>query len=343
MSKNFLQTVEWSQFWLAANSSHHNIINITIENPEKYQAIAYQYPWKFKQTWLYIPRFGSGFTVDSRKEARQIFKEFISKASQIGKEMSATLLKIDFDPKFFNLLKNEHDEGLTFLSSITNQQIVPSPRKINYLSTIVLNLEDVISGNFFDIKKPNNTELVDFFKLNGKFWKNTNQNIRRYTRKALELEWTVEIDGNNFEEWYKIHKETSERQSFATHSRYYLEQLYKQDFTSSIILRDSQGAARAGWLGGVFGDTIVYLHGGNTQDSFDKFGQYLVHLVAIAIGSQKRCRFYDLGGWEEGKGFSKFKEGYRGEVEVYPGTFDVVLKEPDYFLTRISQWLKTRK
>ena len=67
-----------------------------------------------------------------------------------------------------------------------------------------------------------------------------------------------------------------------------------------------------------------------------------MHLVAIYIANKYNCISYDLGGWEEGKGFSKFKEGYRGKQVIYPGTFDVILKEPDYFLTRLSQWFKKR-
>ena len=339
MSINFLQTKEWSDFWINANSDNHKTYHIEIPSFPSISFIVYQYPWKFKQVWLYIPRLGSEFSIKDNKTAEIVFQEIVKKIVEIGNSAGATLAKIDFHPEFYNAL-NGQTEITEYLSKISNQQIVTSPRKINYLSTIQLNIAEIQLPENSNIETIETENLVKFFNDNNVFWSTTNQNIRRYTKKSLEQNWKIEVNSLNFEEWYEVHRATSERQKFATHSKYYLEQLYKQKFATSIILKDQDNKTQAAWLGGIFGDTLVYLHGGNTEESFKKYGQYLVHLIAIYIAKIHNCKKYDLGGYEEEKGFSKFKSGYRGELITFPGAFDIVLKEPDYFLTRISQWLK---
>jgi hypothetical protein len=339
VSINFLQTKEWSDFWINANSDNHKTYYIELATLPSVNFIIYQYPWKFKQVWLYIPRLGSEFNIKDSKTAENIFQEIVKKIVDIRNSTGATLAKIDFDSEFYNLLKGQ-TEITEHLSKISNQQIVTSPRKINYLSTILLNIANITLPKNSNIESINTEKLVKFFADNNAFWSTTNQNIRRYTKKSIQQNWKIEVDSLNFEEWYEVHKATAERQKFATHSKYYLEQLYKQSFTTSIILKNQENIAQAVWLGGIFGDTFVYLHGGNTDKSFKNYGQYLIHLMAIYIARMKGCTKYDLGGYEDDKGFSKFKSGYRGELISFPGAFDIVLKEPDYFLTRISQWLK---
>jgi len=339
VSNNFLQTKAWSDFWINANSDNHKTYHIEIPDFHTVKFIIYQYPWKFKQVWLYIPRLGSGFDINDSKTAEIVFNQIVKKIAEIGNKVGATLAKIDFDTEFYNLI-TDHTEATEQLSKVSNHQIVTSPRKINYLSTIQLDITDILVPGNQNTSTINTVNIAQFFTENNVFWSTTNQNIRRYTKKSIEQNWKIDINSPNFDEWYDVHKATSERQKFATHSKFYLEQLYKQKFATSIILRGSDGKAQAAWLGGIFGDTLVYLHGGNTEESFSKYGQYLIHLVAIYLARIQGCTKYDLGGYEEDKGFSKFKSGYRGELVYFPGAFDIVLKEPDYFLTRISQWLK---
>jgi FemAB family len=371
---NFLQSTDWSNFWVKSNNQDHKIYSLVSETNtanglEKFSTILYKYPWKFNQTWLYIPRFGSGFNINTKKDATIVFQSTVSQALKIGKEIGATLLKIDFDNTFYTFLLNGdslNESGekshSKYLANLISQEIVESPRQINFLSTIVLDISKIQPNKYELVYKNGDTfvdkflvesesrpsfslsldELKNFFTNNSDFWNKTNQNIRRYTKKSLDINWKVEIDTCTFDEWYEIHYTTAKRQKFATHPKKYLKELFEEKFTHSIVLKDVDGVAQSAWLGGIFEDTIVYLHGGNKQGGFDKYGQYLIHLAAIYIGKAYNCNFYDLGGWEEGKGFSKFKEGYKGQIEKYPGAYDVILKEPDYFLTRLSQWFKKR-
>ena len=406
LPNNFLQTSIWSKFWLEANNPNHKIHILEINSdwqikllkttilsnslmqecdsqgvetsakdektcPNK-TILIYQYPWKFNQIWLYIPRFGVNLKPTSKIDAHQLFQKIIKEVIGIGKIENATLIKLDFDSHFYNLLtfgevpslqlssklEIDRDEELDNpvnnkawaigdshdsagkLTLISNQKIVYSPRKINFLSTIVLDVSYISSQDFANNSKPSLEELQLLFVQNIQFWNTTNQNVRRYTKKSIEQNWKVEVNSNSFEDWYGVYQATVKRQSFATHSKEYLQKLYDQEFAKSIILRDEFGIPQTAWLGGIFGNTLIYLHGGNTEESLKKYGQYLIHLVAINIASKNDCTNYDLGGWEEGKGFSKFKKGYRGQIVNYPGNFDVVLKQPDYFLTKSILQLK---
>lgn len=407
LPNNFLQTATWSKFWLEANGDvNHKIHTLEIdadwriklskstdhsefetgefdslraeslkdglEFSSKNTTLVYQYPWKFNQVWLYIPRLGVNLKPANKNDAHQLFQKIIKEVIEIGKTEKATLIKLDFDLNFYNLLTFEEvpspqlssklvtyqDEELDNpvnntirakgnlhdsagkLSLISNRKVVYSSRKINFLSTIVLDVSYISSQDFADNSKPSLEELQLLFFQNSQFWNTTNQNVRRYTKKSIEQKWKVEINNNSFEDWYSVYQATVKRQNFATHTKEYLQKLYDQEFAQSIILRDEFGISQAAWLGGIFENTLIYLHGGNTEESFKKYGQYLIHLVAINIASKNSCTNYDLGGWEEGKGFSKFKEGYHGKIVNYPGNFDVVLKQPDYFLTKSILLLK---
>lgn len=81
---------------------------------------------------------------------------------------------------------------------------------------------------------------------------------------------------------------------------------------------------------------LTYLLGGNSQDGLTGNVQYLLQLTALWLCYQENCRFYDMGGWEFGTGYSQFKNHYKGNLQTFFGPFDFVLKPINYNLTNFA-------
>ena len=61
---------------------------------------------------------------------------------------------------------------------------------------------------------------------------------------------------------------------------------------------------------------------------------------AIKLGKKLNLKTFDLWGREEGKGFTKFKEGYNPKVVTFIGTWDLVINKPIYCLYRLTENLR---
>lgn len=61
---------------------------------------------------------------------------------------------------------------------------------------------------------------------------------------------------------------------------------------------------------------------------------------AIKFGRTNKLTTFDLWGREEGKGFTKFKEGYNPKVIEFLGTWDLVIDKPLYTIYRVAEKIR---
>jgi lipid II:glycine glycyltransferase (peptidoglycan interpeptide bridge formation enzyme) len=61
---------------------------------------------------------------------------------------------------------------------------------------------------------------------------------------------------------------------------------------------------------------------------------------AIKFGKKLGLSTFDLWGREEGKGFTKFKEGYNPSVVEFLGTWDLVINKPIYKIYIIIETIR---
>ncbi|MBI4268618.1 peptidoglycan bridge formation glycyltransferase FemA/FemB family protein [Candidatus Uhrbacteria bacterium] len=89
-----------------------------------------------------------------------------------------------------------------------------------------------------------------------------------------------------------------------------------------------------------FGDTVSYLHGASSYDHRAVMAPALLQWHAIRDAAERGYRYYDLWGvapkgaapdnpWA---GFTRFKEGFGGQIVTYPGTFDIPLRPIQYWM-----------
>jgi len=58
---------------------------------------------------------------------------------------------------------------------------------------------------------------------------------------------------------------------------------------------------------------------------------------AIKFGKKLGLKTFDLWGREEGKGFTKFKEGYNPKVIEFLGTWDLIINKPMYAVYKFGE------
>jgi lipid II:glycine glycyltransferase (peptidoglycan interpeptide bridge formation enzyme) len=231
----------------------------------------------------------------------------VEKALEIAKIQKCSFVKIDFDENF--------QQGLQLI--LDNYKIIQNTKPLQYKSTMTLDLEIIL-----EILPDDN-----FFENSKIFWKTTNNNVQRYTKKAnLANNWTVSTQKTltNFEHFWQVYKATSNRQDFKTHTKDYYQKLYELDF-SKIIILFSHNIPQAVWFGIATENTLTYLYGGNTDFALANLGQYKIQLEAVKLAVANNLRFYDLGGYEAGKGYARFKENYKGDIRVFSDPLDIIV------------------
>lgn len=326
--KYFLQTKEWGQFWLQANPSDHRFFSIQLDQDS--EVWVYEYPWQLGAKFWYIPRLDLG----------QKYRENLVKIINKAKNSKIVFIKTDFDDNWLETQKLQNNPDLiSFLSGQNLQvQINLSHKKIQFTQTPVLDLGEILKNSETftqaEIEKPTTEKLSQFYQNTQIFWANTNQNVRRYTKKSLTQGWQISTVKNDqtFQDFLKIYNQTKDRQNFAIQTNKYLKDLFNQQNSRLIVLYNSQNQPQSVWFGLVSEKSLTYLYGGNTEESFKRHGQYLLHLVAVAMGTAEKLRFYDLGGYDSSSGYGKFKENYRGRIRNFLGPIDFVLDKPKYSL-----------
>jgi Acetyltransferase (GNAT) domain len=330
----FLQQKEWIQFWRSVNLLPHKTLKFKVSKGiYTLSTIVYQYPWYFGQKYWYISKGGVLENLESGKfnnwnsleksELENLFWHINLKIKEAAKVEGVCYIKADWEEGLTNRLGFENlDSWLSFYQSRYNTAR-RSHKIIQYLQTMTLDMSLISQGVKFDI-----SELEKFFEYSKAFWSTTNSNVKRYTKKSLTLGWQISIEKSeeNFEAFWSVYSATKDRQAFVTQKKEYTRTLFDQEFSRIIILRNAEGDPCCVWQGIVFGNTFVYLTGGNNQYSFDNYGQYLMHLVAVWMGYCEGLDVYDLGGYDKTKGFGRFKENYKGQIRTFLGDIDIPVK-----------------
>jgi len=348
--KYFITQTNWANFWLAANGQNHRIISIEIEASLE-PVIIYEYPWELGQKFWYLPRLFLPQNLD-QNQVTIYLKKLIEKINIESLNRNPVFIKIEFDDQLSKTLGLENNSDFSeFISQkLKLKNTKKNTKTIQYLQTITLDLRPILDlktdqkSDDFSIKT-----LTNFYHNSQSFWKNTNENIRRYTKKSLTQNWRIETakTEQNFLVFYKIYNQTKDRQNFAIQTETYLKTLFNQEFSRIIILYDEFNQPQSVWFGITSDQTLTYLYGGNTAVSFDKKGQYLLHLVAVKMAVDLGLNWYDLGGYNSKLGFGKFKENYRGIVREFFGPLDIIYKPLKYnfinFLISFSKLILGRK
>lgn len=160
----------------------------------------------------------------------------------------------------------------------------------------------------------------------------TRYNIRR--AEKLGVETNITATPAAFEVFWRLLKETSNRNKFHTHPKEHYEatfNVFSVRKAGSIVTATYKGEVCAALFLIFFGTRAVYLHGGSSRRHRTAMAPYAAHWYAINQARRRGCSIYDFGGVSEGRssawaGLSRFKFGFGAETVRYENSMDVPLR-----------------
>lgn len=156
------------------------------------------------------------------------------------------------------------------------------------------------------------------------FSSKTRYNIRLAQKRGVEV-----LEDNSdkaFEKYLELTKETSGRQGFYAHSEKYHRLMWKflrPAGIAHLMTANYQGEIITTWILFTWHDFLYYPYGASTDKHKEVMANNLMMWEAIKFGKKLGLTIFDLWGREEGKGFTKFKEGYNPKVVEFIGTWDL--------------------
>ena len=138
-------------------------------------------------------------------------------------------------------------------------------------------------------------------------------------------------------------KETVERQGFYAHSRRYHELMWEylsEKPIAHLLTARYKDEIITAWILFEWRDFLYYPYGASTEKHKNVMANNLMMWEAIRLGKKLGLKTFDLWGREEGKGFTKFKEGYNPKVVEFLGTWDLVINKPAYFVYRLAEKIR---
>ncbi len=239
-------------------------------------------------------------------------KQMLTDLKKLGKEKNLVFIKME--P---NVLKSEQLIKLMKGSGATPGKTLFTP------STFWIDLT------------PSEEELMKGFSSK------TRYNIRVAQKNGV----TVREDNSDkaFERYLELTRETIERQGFYAHSERYHRLMWKilrKAGIAHLLTARYKGEVITTWILFSWKDFLYYPYGASTEEHKNVMANNLMMWEAIKFGKSLGLTTFDLWGREEGKGFTKFKEGYNPKVIEFLGTWDLIINRPMYVLYKIGEWIR---
>jgi peptidoglycan pentaglycine glycine transferase (the first glycine) len=172
------------------------------------------------------------------------------------------------------------------------------------------------------------------------FHSKTRYNIRLALKKGVEIRDNCAKD--ELQVFYKILKETTERDKFLVRPYSYFAEMWDALVPPGymkIFMAYYQGIPIAGTLALFFGDKVWYLYGASSNSHRNVMPNYLLQWTMIKWAKEKNCKIYDFRGVsgdlsEDNPlyGLYRFKKGFNGTFTEFIGEYDLVFSAPFYKL-----------
>lgn len=183
--------------------------------------------------------------------------------------------------------------------------------------------------------KPSEEELMKGFSSK------TRYNIRLAEKNGVRVE--EDNSDKSFNKYLELTRETVNRQGFYAHSEKYHRLMWEVLSGAGIahlLTATYGGEIITTWILFVWKDFLYYPYGASTEKHKNVMANNLMMWEAIKFGKRMGLTTFDLWGREEGKGFTKFKEGYNPKVIEFLGTWDLVINKPLYKLYKIGEGVR---
>lgn len=167
----------------------------------------------------------------------------------------------------------------------------------------------------------------------------TRYNIRLAQKKGVHIRRGTRED---LPEFYRVLKETTERDRFLVRAYSYFEDLYDTLVPAGLgelFIGEFDGQVVAGTLAFIIGDKAWYIYGASSNSHRNVMPNYLIQWEMIKWAKSQGCTMYDFRGvpgqlTEDNPlyGLYRFKKGFNGEFTEFIGEWDLVYRPFVYFL-----------
>ncbi len=172
------------------------------------------------------------------------------------------------------------------------------------------------------------------------FSSKTRYNIRLAQKHGVK----VEIDNSDkaFERYLELTTETNKRQGFYSHTPKYHRLMWKylKGKIANLLVAKYDNEIISTWILFNHDEFLYYPYGASTDKYKEVMANNLMMWEAIKFGKNKGLKTFDLWGREEGKGFTKFKEGYNPKVVEFIGSWDLIINKPLYYIYRFAEKIR---
>lgn len=180
--------------------------------------------------------------------------------------------------------------------------------------------------------EPKQTAMLNLTIAEEELFKKMHQKTRYNIRLAEKKGVTVSVaSANEFDEWWRILRETGTRDGFRLHDKEYYRQMMLLD-NAVLYLAKHEAKVIAGVLITKFGQIVTYVHGASANEGRNLMAPYLLQWRAIQNAQAESYLHYDFYGVDKVKwpGVTRFKDGFGGQNLAYLGTFDLVFNKGYY-------------
>ncbi|MEK7472415.1 MAG: peptidoglycan bridge formation glycyltransferase FemA/FemB family protein [Patescibacteria group bacterium] len=251
------------------------------------------------------------FTIGTVLKGSDIAKSDLAMYKQVGKNNNAIFIK--FEPNI-----------------LTGQELTDKYKKMGLIEGKRL---FTLTSFWIDLTCSEDDLLKSFSKK-------TRYNIRLAQRHGVE----VKIDNSHtaFEKYLELTEETNERQGFYSHSPKYHRLMWKhlKGKIANLLVAKYKDEIISTWILFNNDNFLYYPYGASTDRHKEVMANNLMMWEAIKFGKKLGCKTFDLWGREEGKGFTKFKEGYNPKVVEFIGSWDLITNKPLYYIYRIVEKIR---
>ena len=194
---------------------------------------------------------------------------------------------------------------------------------------------------------------IDLTKSEDELMKSFSSKTRYNIRLAQKHGVTITSDPSDeaFEKYLELTFETAKRQGFFAHTQKYHKLMWRHLNKTQKLQNSKRPIAHlltatynqeviTAWVLFVWKDFLYYPYGASADKYKNVMANNLIMWEAIKFGKKLGLKTFDLWGREEGKGFTKFKEGYNPQVVEFLGSWDFVANKWLYYPYRAIEYLR---
>ncbi len=190
-------------------------------------------------------------------------------------------------------------------------------------------------------------------ELLGRMKRKTRYNIRLAGKRGVVTTVREEPEEQQLKRWYRLYRETAERDKIAIHSEAYYRWLFEAAQNNReaprlfLVEAFHDGEYLAGNIIGIYRDTATYMYGASANRKRNLMPAYAVQWAAMQLASEEGCSVYDLFGIPPAEdpshpmhGLYRFKTGFGGKIVHRYAAWDAPLSRTRYAGFRSAERLR---